>query len=36
MHHDPLYSAYHYSHPSLAERLSELEKIEARQAKKAE
>lgn len=27
MHHDPLYSAYHYSHPTLTERLTALDKI---------
>ncbi|MCO5549647.1 hypothetical protein L7F22_003120 [Adiantum nelumboides] len=30
MHHDALYSAYHYSHPTLTERLDELEKIKAK------
>lgn len=27
MHHDPLFSAYHYSHPTLAERLNALQAI---------
>jgi STE24 endopeptidase len=27
VHHDALYSAYHYSHPTLTERLTALEKI---------
>jgi STE24 endopeptidase len=27
MHHDPLFSAYHYSHPTLAERLNALQRI---------
>lgn len=30
MHHDALYSAYHYSHPTLTERLDELEKLKAK------
>lgn len=35
MHHDPLYSAYHYSHPTLAERLQALRPFElANQEKK--
>ncbi|UZJ52350.1 hypothetical protein CBS101457_001670 [Exobasidium rhododendri] len=29
MHHDALYSAYHYSHPTLTERLTALEKVDA-------
>ncbi|EPQ30027.1 uncharacterized protein PFL1_02700 [Pseudozyma flocculosa PF-1] len=29
-HHDPIFSAYHYSHPTLGERLSALEAIEAK------
>ena len=28
MHHDPLFSAYHYSHPTLAERLNALERVQ--------
>ncbi|CAO1636099.1 unnamed protein product [Sympodiomycopsis kandeliae] len=35
MHHDALYSAYHHSHPTLAERLVALQKLEARGEKKA-
>lgn len=27
MHHDPLYSAYHYSHPTLTERLVALNRL---------
>ncbi len=27
MHHDPLFSAYHYSHPTLAERLNALQAL---------
>jgi Zn-dependent protease with chaperone function len=29
MYHDALYSAYHYSHPTLTERLTALEKVVA-------
>ncbi|PWZ01711.1 hypothetical protein BCV70DRAFT_199146 [Testicularia cyperi] len=33
MHHDPLFSAYHYSHPTLAERLNALQKFRAHSQK---
>ena len=36
MHVDPLYSAYHHSHPPLVERLGALEAAVAAQAKKGE
>lgn len=29
MYHDPLYSAYHYSHPTLTERLVALDRLAA-------
>jgi hypothetical protein len=29
MHHDPLFSAYHYSHPTLTERLVALDRAAA-------
>lgn len=33
MYHDPLHSAYHYSHPTLTERLTALEKISTSEKK---
>lgn len=35
MHYDPLYSAYHHSHPTLPERLAALEKIRSRRSEKS-
>lgn len=29
MHHDPLYSAYHHSHPTLPERWSAIDRVPA-------
>ncbi|PWN53124.1 putative zinc metallo-protease [Violaceomyces palustris] len=36
MHHDPLFSAYHYSHPTLAERLQALDRYVASKEAKDE
>ncbi len=35
MHHDPLFSAYHYSHPTLAERLNALQALRPTLKKRA-
>lgn len=33
MHHDPLYSAYRYSHPTLVERIVALDKLDVQRTK---